>query len=49
MASRNLPGVEVIKAGAVNAYWMLLFKKIVFTRAGLDKFVKRFGPEEKKA
>ncbi|OPZ28925.1 MAG: 50S ribosomal protein L4 [Lentisphaerae bacterium ADurb.BinA184] len=49
LASRNLPGVEVMKAASVNPYWMLLFKKVVFTRAGLDAFVARFSPKEQKA
>lgn len=42
-ASRNLPNVFVLKASAVNPYWLLLFKKIVFSRAGLDVFVRRLG------
>lgn len=49
LASRNLPGVEVMKAGAVNTYWMLLFKKVVFTRDGLDVFGKRLGGVEEQA
>lgn len=46
LASRNLPSVEVTNAAAVNTYWMLLFEKIVFTRAGFENFVQRFGPQE---
>jgi large subunit ribosomal protein L4 len=46
LASRNLPGVEVMKAASVNPYWILLFKKVVFTRAGLDAFVARFSRQE---
>ena len=49
LASRNLPNVEVMKASVVNPYWLLLFKKIVFTRAGLDAFVTRFTAKEQKA
>ena len=47
LASRNLPGVEVMKAASVNPYWMLLFGKILFTKAGLDAFVERFNAREK--
>lgn len=48
IATRNLPGVEVMQAAAVNPYWLLLFKKIVITRAALDALVKRVccGKEE---
>jgi large subunit ribosomal protein L4 len=49
LASRNLPGVEVMKAASVNTYWMLLFRKVVFTRAGLEAFVARCGGTEAKA
>ncbi len=40
-SAANLPGVEVMKASSVNPYWLLLFKKIVFTKAALDAFGKR--------
>jgi large subunit ribosomal protein L4 len=46
LASRNLPGVEVMKAASVNTYWMLLFGKIMFTKAGLEAFVARFAQKE---
>ncbi|MCF7854893.1 MAG: 50S ribosomal protein L4 [Candidatus Pacebacteria bacterium] len=49
LASRNMPSVEVMEPTAVNTYWMLLFKKVVFTRAGLEAFVKRFAPKEEQA
>ncbi len=42
-AAGNLPGVEIMKAGTVNPYWLLLFKKIVFTKTGLDAFGKRLS------
>lgn len=42
LASRNLPNVEVMKAASVNPYWLLLFKKIVFSKAGLEAFGSRF-------
>lgn len=45
-AARNLPGVEVMKASAVNPYWLLLFKKLVFTQAALDAFGKRLTAQE---
>ncbi len=48
-AAGNLPGVQVMKVGAVNPYWLLLFKKIVFTKAALDVFGKRLSCQEVKA
>jgi len=44
LSARNLPGVEVMKSTAVNPYWMLLFKRIVFTKAALEAFGKRLCP-----
>jgi large subunit ribosomal protein L4 len=41
LASGNLPNVEVMSAGSVNTYWMLLFKKVVFTSAGLQSLGQR--------
>ncbi len=49
LAARNLPGVEVMKVGAVNPYWLLLFKKVVITRAALELLGTRIGAEEAKA
>jgi len=49
LAARNLPGVEIMRPQAVNTYWMLLFKKILFTQDALRKFTARFkaaGKEE---
>jgi len=40
-AARNLPCVHVMKAASVNAYLLLQFRKIVFSRAGLEAFGKR--------
>ncbi len=48
LASRNLPNLEVMKATAVNPYWLLLFKKIIFSKAGLDAFVSRLESNERK-
>jgi len=45
LTANNLPGVEIMKATSVNPYWMLLFKKIVFTRPALDLFIKRLNAE----
>lgn len=45
LTANNLPGIEIMKASTVNPYWMLLFKKIVFTRPALDLFVKRLNAE----
>jgi len=44
---RNLTDVVVMKAGTVNTYWLLLFRKIVMTRAGLEVLGKRLAPREK--
>jgi large subunit ribosomal protein L4 len=41
LAAGNLPNVEVMSAGSVNTYWMLLFKKVLFTSAGLQSFGQR--------
>jgi large subunit ribosomal protein L4 len=46
MAARNLPGVEVMKASAVNTYFMLLFKKVVITRDGLEELGARIAGKE---
>lgn len=46
VATRNLPGVAVMKASSVNPYWLLLFKKIVFTKAALDCFGTRLVVQE---
>ena len=43
-AARNLPCVHVMKASSVNAYLILQFRKIVFSRAGLEAFGKRLAP-----
>jgi len=47
LAARNLPGVEVMPVGAVNAYWMLLFDKIVITQAALEQLGSCLGAQEK--
>ncbi|MFA6931353.1 MAG: 50S ribosomal protein L4 [Lentisphaeria bacterium] len=43
LAARNLPNVLVLKAASVNTYLMLLFKKIVITKAGLDALGSRLA------
>lgn len=43
LAARNLPNVLVLKATSVNTYLMLLFKKIVITKAGLDALGSRLA------
>jgi len=48
LASRNLPGVELMKAASVNPYWMLLFSKIVVTRAALEVLGRRLSAEKAK-
>jgi ribosomal protein L4 len=46
MAARNLPGVEVLKASAVNTYFMLLFKKVVITRDAVEALGARIAGKE---
>lgn len=48
LASRNLPGVELMKATSVNPYWMLLFKKIIITRTALESLGQRLSGEKAK-
>jgi len=48
-AAGNLPDVTVMRSSAVNPYWLLLFKKVVFTRTALDRFVKRLSAAEAEA
>ena len=43
LAARNLPNVLVLKATSVNTYLMLLYKKIVITKAGLEALGSRLG------
>ncbi len=43
LGTRNLPGVEVMRAGSVNTYWLLLFGKIVVSKAGLEALGARLG------
>ena len=47
LAARNLPGVLVMKVASVNSYWMLLFKKIVITRAALAVLGSHLCAQEK--
>jgi large subunit ribosomal protein L4 len=46
MAARNLPGIEVLKASAVNTYFMLLFKKVVITRDAVEALGARIAGKE---
>ncbi len=43
LAARNLPKVLLVPASAVNTYWMLLFKKVVITSAGLEALGQRLA------
>ncbi len=45
LAARNLPDVLVLKASSVNTYLMLLFKKIIITKAALEQLGKRLAKE----
>jgi len=42
-AARNLPCVHVMRAGSVNTYLMMQFRKVVLSRAGLDALGKRLA------
>ncbi len=43
LAARNLPNVLVLKATSVNTYLMLLYKKIVISKAGLEALGNRLA------
>jgi large subunit ribosomal protein L4 len=45
-AAANLPAVLVLKASAVNPYWLLLFQKVVFSKPALEQFLNRLAPTE---
>lgn len=42
-AMRNLSGALLLPASSVNTYWMLLFPKVVATRAGLEALGQRLS------
>jgi large subunit ribosomal protein L4 len=42
-AARNLPRVHVMRASSVNTYLLMLFRKVVLSRAGLDALGKRLA------
>lgn len=39
LSTKNIPYVDVLRAGDLNAYYISLFDKIVFTVSGLDKLL----------
>ena len=43
LAARNLANAMVIKAASVNTYWMLLFKKVVITKAAMEILGQRLA------
>ena len=43
LSMSNLPNVNVYKAASVNTYWMLRYKKVVITKAGLEALGRRLG------
>ncbi|MFA5206277.1 MAG: 50S ribosomal protein L4 [Lentisphaeria bacterium] len=45
-AGANMPNVLVLKAAAVNPYWLLLFHKVVFSKPALEQFLKRLATTE---
>ena len=49
LAFRNLPRVDVVRAAEINAYWLLLRKVVLFSRAGLEAFIERLGVPEKRS
>ncbi|MGL4854593.1 MAG: 50S ribosomal protein L4 [Lentisphaeria bacterium] len=46
LGASNLPRVDVITADLINVYQLLLFKKIVITKAGLEMIEKRLKGEK---
>jgi len=46
LALRNLPAAQMMKATAVNVYWLSLFGKVVFTKDALEAFGQRIGSTE---
>lgn len=46
VAARNIPGVEVMSARSVNAYWLLAFRKVVVTQAALTALTERLTTGE---
>lgn len=47
LAARNLAGIAVMRPASVNAYWTLLFKKIVITQKALEALGQRLARQEK--
>ena len=45
LAARNLATVKIVPASKVNVYDLLLYKKIIFTKSGLDQFGSRLESE----
>jgi large subunit ribosomal protein L4 len=43
LSSRNIPYVGVIRAGDLNAYYVSLFDRVVFTVSGLDRLLQIKG------
>lgn len=43
LSMRNLPNVQIFRAASVNTYWMMRYKKVVITSAGLEALSKRLG------
>lgn len=45
LSVRNMMSVDVVESSALNVYNILLFGKLVFTKAGLEAFGKRLSEE----
>ena len=43
LASRNIPGVEVVAASDVNAYQMLRYRRVVVTSRGMQALEERLA------
>ncbi len=43
LSARNIPYVGVVRAGDLNAYYISLFEKIIFTVSGLDRLLQIKG------
>src|SRR5438552_15716998 len=43
LASRNVPSVQLVASDTLNAYQLLLPRKLLFTRSGFEKFEQRLA------
>lgn len=48
MASRNIPNIEIVRAGDMSVYQLVRYRKVVATRAALETIKSRLGAEAKR-